>query len=198
MKREARAEVGTSLILIFFGLFAIGSAFSGWQLCEDIDDLIGILFFEMVFCMWAAMLQYGGGLEGESPSGGLEVESPSMKNSGLCAVAGFTMNLFMFITMGLSCDVKDDLPPIELGFHVSVMCSIFCIIYGLHCLFYAHFTRRIPIASPRWWRDAIYRNRGTGRVQNEEMEMIREEDEKDVVQEKKSLGIGLLCLIQVN
>ena len=160
-QRDERAEVAILSILCALGLYIIPMrVMKDWQLAEDArsegDGLDGVSNFSLIFGL--ILLAIDVWLRGWYLRTYFEMKCPTMamERNGICVFIGFFLNMWLWACTNdppseTETDYKFLTYPI-----ISLMCSIFCLVYGLPPLYHIYVRRGVPIDSLQWWQEACY------------------------------------------
>ena len=162
-QRDLRAEVAILIIVCALGFFIIPiRVINGWQWTQDDrsedDGLDGVSNFSLIF--GPLLLAIDLGQRGLHLRESFEMKYPTMamERSNICVFIGFFLNLSLFednydspYARSKDTEPNDLIDPI-----ISLMCSIFCLVYGLPPLYHIYVRRGVPIDSLEWWQEACY------------------------------------------
>lgn len=141
-KREERASMAISFILVLLGIFVMGGAFdalvSGSEDETDMSLVLGISFCSIfVFGFLTALkFQYS-----------KKLDSPSLHKDGLCSLLGTILSTALFVNTLI---IEKFPETWYLDPAVSLLCGLAAAVLGIQAIYYAK-KSGIPVFSAQWW-----------------------------------------------
>lgn len=141
-KREERASMAISFILVLLGIFVIGGALDALASGpEDETDmsLVLVISFVSIFIfgiLTAIKFQYS-----------KKLDSPSLHKDGLCSLLGTTMSVALFANTLIIEKFPTTwyLDPV-----VSLLCGLAAAVLGIQAIYLAK-KAGLPVFTPSWW-----------------------------------------------
>ena len=141
-KREERASMAISFILVLLGVFVMGGALdalaNGSEDETDMSLVLAISFISIfVFgLMTAFKFQYS-----------KKLDSPSLHKDGLCSLLGTILSTALFVNTLIieSFPATWYLDPV-----VSLLCGLAAAVLGIHAIYSAK-KSGLPVFSAQWW-----------------------------------------------
>ena len=160
-QRDLRAEVAILIIVCALGFFIIPiRVINGWQWTQDDrsedDGLDGVSNFSLIF--GPLLLAIDLGQRGLYLRTSFEMKYPTMamERSNICVFIGFLLNFWLWLVTFDPPSQTDTDYDFLTYLIISLMCSIFCLVYGLPPLYHIYVRRGVPIDSLEWWQEACY------------------------------------------
>ena len=160
-QRDLRAEVAILIIVCALGFFIIPiRVINGWQWTQDDrsedDGLDGVSNFSLIF--GPLLLAIDLGQRGLYLRTSFEMKYPTMAmaRSNICVFIGFLLNFWLWLVTFDPPSQTDTDYDFLTYLIISLMCSIFCLVYGLPPLYHIYVRRGVPIDSLEWWQEACY------------------------------------------
>ena len=161
-QRDERAEVAILCILCALGLYIIPMrVVNGWQWAEDDrgedDGLDDAYNFSLIFGF--ILLAIDVWQRGWYLRTSFEMTCPTMamERNDICVFIGFFLNMWLWTcTNDPPSETSNDYYNFLTYPIISLMCSIFCLVYGACPLYHIYVRRGVPIGSLEWWQEACY------------------------------------------
>jgi divalent metal cation (Fe/Co/Zn/Cd) transporter len=142
-KREERASMAISFILMLLGISVIAAAAddmaNGEESIQDLDNVMVIALFSIFIFGALAVIKF---------HYANKLNSPSLKKDGLCSMIGTVLAIGLFVTTFLI----EKAPSIWwLDPAFAIACGFVALLLGLHAVIVASCVQKIPIFSIKWW-----------------------------------------------
>ena len=142
-RREKRASIAISFILIFLGVVVIGTAIDdytrGQENPDQLDEILAVSFFSVLIF---------GTLAGFKFHYANCLDSASLYKDGLCSLIGTILAGTLFVNTMIIRENSDFwwIDPL-----VSLLCGIGSVLLGSYHLYVARRKDNLPIFSLQWW-----------------------------------------------
>jgi len=143
-KREQRASVAISLILVILGfgimIAAVGHLEKGTEGDEEDSDkliIIGLVSIFVFGFMAFIKFHYASMLS-----------SPSLHKDAICSLIGTVLAISLVVNSAI---IKSTSKAWWLDPLVALLCGLGCLYVALKSIYFDYVIKGIPILSPRWW-----------------------------------------------
>lgn len=166
-KREKRASVAISMVLVLLGVDIISTAIhdlrKGEERLEESESIIVISVISLIVFgfLTVVKLRYS-----------ILLESSSLQKDGICTLIGTILSL------GLLADaiiVRKDPSAWWFDPTVALGCAIAAVLIGMQAIIDARFSQKLPIFQPSWWFVSQGTSRG-GKAAEEQGSFVAENE----------------------
>lgn len=143
MKREKRASMAISFILVLLGLAVLIAALEDFTHGEEsLDNLRKLAIISIV-----SVFVFGAMTVVKFHMAKL-LQSASLKKDGVCSLIGTILSGSLFVNTLI---IMKQANAWWLDPFVAFSCAIASLIYGLSSIYRAYVVHGIPVCNPRWW-----------------------------------------------
>ena len=145
-KREKRASVAISFILLLLGIFiatqAVDDFLRGMEDPQQLKVLLGISIVSIFIFGTMAVIKF---------QYSVALSSASLHKDGICSLIGTILSAALFVNTLIIKQIPDAWwidPSVALG------CGIAAINLGLYAIVYTSYVQKVPIFSLNWWKSS--------------------------------------------